>query len=77
MTDDPRWHGWATPQQVREMMKEMAQFLKTNESPKITLSNDCWFYYVDMDGEQIYQTEDKYKQSMFAAELKLKIEGKI
>lgn len=31
MTDDPRWHGWATPDQVIEMMKEMVQFLKEND----------------------------------------------
>ena len=28
MTDDPRWHGWATPAQVREMMREMTKFLE-------------------------------------------------
>ena len=73
--DTPKWHGCFTPDQVRQMMKEMAIFLKEKTLPKITLDNDCWFYYVDLDGENIYQTEDKYKQAMFAAELKLKIDG--
>jgi len=32
MTLDPRWHGWATPENVCEMMREMLQFLK-NSAP--------------------------------------------
>jgi hypothetical protein len=28
MTDDPRWHGWATPNQVKEMINEMFEFLE-------------------------------------------------
>ena len=28
MTDDPRWHGWATIANVMEMMKEMCEFIK-------------------------------------------------
>jgi hypothetical protein len=30
MSDDPRWHGWATPEQVMEMIKEMVEFIKNN-----------------------------------------------
>jgi len=29
----PRWHGWARPEDVREMMQEMYQFLKENNEP--------------------------------------------
>lgn len=32
MTNDLRWHGWARPEDVREMMQEMYQFLKENSS---------------------------------------------
>ncbi len=28
---DPRWHGWGTPEQVREMMVEMYKFLQENK----------------------------------------------
>jgi|WetSurMetagenome_2_1015567.scaffolds.fasta_scaffold1547042_1 hypothetical protein len=31
MNPDPRWHGWATPDQVREMMQEMFIFLRKND----------------------------------------------
>ncbi len=31
MTNGPRWHGWATPEQVNEMMLEMFEFLNRND----------------------------------------------
>ena len=31
MNDGPKWHGWATPEQVREMMFAMIFFLQENK----------------------------------------------
>jgi cytoskeletal protein RodZ len=55
------------------MIKEMQEFLNKKRTPKITLDNDCWFYYVDVNGENVFQTESKYQQAMFATELKIKL----
>lgn len=39
MTDDPRWHGWATPENVRQMMIGMFIFLEENrESCPFTIA---------------------------------------
>ena len=38
MTDNPKWHGWATAEQVRQMMEEMYNFLEFNNE-KIPLKD--------------------------------------
>jgi hypothetical protein len=47
MTDTPRWHGWATPDQCREMIFEMKKFLKKIgewDIPKSVKINDHGVY---------------------------------
>lgn len=36
MSDTPKWHGWATPDQVFQMMDEMSNYLlKTDNHGKL------------------------------------------
>jgi len=52
MTDTPKWHGWATPEQVRQMMQEMLIWLTKVEPLKYEwkecgykLKDGKWEYY--------------------------------
>ena len=59
MTDDPRWHGWATPQQVREMFVEMWQWLILhNEDGELRL------YYEGPGSDWTFKPEKDWYEKM-------------
>ena len=63
MNGAPRWHGWATPDQVREMIFEMKQFLRKNgewdipKSVKITPQGTYEFQHLHRKHEEILDAD--------------------
>jgi hypothetical protein len=46
MSDTPKWHGWATPEQVRQMVFEMIDYLENN-GYEIGFSEMTWEVQID------------------------------
>jgi hypothetical protein len=54
MSDDPRWHGWATPEQVGEMIIEMLEFIYNNPT------RDLKFFSLYDDIKRFLEKIDTY-----------------
>ncbi len=55
---EPKWHGWATPEQVNAMMIEMYQFLMENNE-NCTLAEIVWQKSAQYAKKQIVRIEKR------------------